>query len=68
MLNGTIVISAAVLWIVLPGLALAAITTRDPEHPGWVSGRAFAFGLGCWLLGTQVLARTVGLTDRKSVV
>ena len=61
-------LAALLLVLVLPsaaGVVLLSGATREdrpPASPELVAARGVACGLAAWLLGSGILARTVGLT------
>jgi hypothetical protein len=61
---------ALAVWVVLPGLALAAMVCRDdrPTSPVRVLTLAMAGGLSVWFLGSELLARLGALSASGAVI
>ncbi len=60
---------ALLLCLVLPGLGAGALLTSyavSPARPGLLLARSLASGVALWLLGSGLLARTVGITQTTS--
>ncbi|MGE3619351.1 MAG: hypothetical protein AB7L84_02720 [Acidimicrobiia bacterium] len=53
-------------WVVVPGCALAAATAPAHDDPWAFTGRAVALGTGTWVLGSQLVMETVGLSPATS--
>jgi hypothetical protein len=64
-------IAAAIAWIVLPGIAIAAVLDRhvvDGPKPERFFTVALAGGLSVWVVGARVLDRVGGLTRGGTIV
>ncbi|MGE3619352.1 MAG: hypothetical protein AB7L84_02725 [Acidimicrobiia bacterium] len=57
-----VLVLAVAGWIVVPGCALAALAGTGDDDPWDRLARAMVLGLGTWILGSQLVMRTVGLS------